>query len=119
MSLNDPVRVRRSVYRGWTHAGYVTTLRYPGRDLDLFPEGMPWAEVVIADAAEKHVALLQRFKRHWLVQCGRAYGTTLRAGELSEAQALRLARFALAQTDTPADALAERLIEQLDRLLPG
>src|SRR5688572_8817677 len=100
MGLNDPVRVRRSVYHGRVHLGYVTTLRYPGRDLDLFPEGMPWAEVVVADAAERHVALLQRFKQHWLVQCGPNYGTTSRGGELSEEQAERIARFALGEVGT-------------------
>ena len=32
--------------------------------------------MVISDEREGHVALLQRFKAHWLVQCGKDYGTT-------------------------------------------
>jgi hypothetical protein len=75
--------------------------------------------VVVGDAAEGHVALLQRFKQHWLVRCGPSYGTTRRAGDLSEAQAERIARFVLARHGTPGDALVEHLVEQLDRMLPG
>jgi hypothetical protein len=118
MGWIDPRRVRRTVYDGATHLGFVTTVRYPGRDLEFFPAGTPYGEVVVADPDEQHIALLQRFKQHWLIRCGPAYGTTDRGGDLTDEQAEQLARFAFSQTGSPA-ALADALAIHLDRLLPG
>lgn len=117
MGRTDPVRVRRAVYRGRTHLGYVTTFHYPDRDLDLLPEGTPGGEVVIADQGEGHLALLQRFKRHWLVRCGSVYETTRRAGDLTTAKVERLARFALSEPG--GKGLAGAIAAELDRLLSG
>lgn len=91
MSWSEPKRVRRSVHRGTVHLGYVTVISYPDRDLMFLPEGTPFSEIVIANTAEMHVALLQRFKAHWLIQCGTHYGTADVAGDLSESQIMDVA----------------------------
>jgi hypothetical protein len=91
MSWSDPIRVRRSVQHGPTHLGYVTVVSYPNRDLTLLPQGSPYSEIVIADPAEEHVALLQRFKAHWLIRCGEHYGAANVVGDLTDAQSLALA----------------------------
>ena len=110
---NDPKRVRRSIHANGQHLGYVTLVAYPGRDITLYTEGSPYREVVIADEREGHVALLQRFKAHWLVQCGRAYGTSARVPEMTETLAIRLATFAL-QRGERGEELVEALIRELD-----
>jgi hypothetical protein len=119
MSWNDPRRVRRSVHLDNTHLGYVTTIAYPGRDITALTEGLPYSEVVIADPGERHVALLQRFKEHWLVQSGASYGTADAAGELGDAQAMQLALFALTQRGTTRPVLVALLVEQLESMLTG
>jgi hypothetical protein len=100
LGWSEPTRVRRSVHFKKRHLGYVTAIDYPNRDLTAFTEGSPYREIVIADPQEQHVALLQCYKEHWLIQCGDCYGTTDRSGELSEEQALHLAAFTLLQSDT-------------------
>jgi hypothetical protein len=119
MGRGDPKRARRSVHRRHTHLGYVTTVSYPDRDLTAFSEGSPYREVVIADPGEQHVALLQRYKEHWLIQCGACYATTDRSGELSDAQAVQLALFALTQRDYQEQVLVGLLKARLDGMLPS
>lgn len=80
---NTPKRIRRSIHSHGRHLGYVTLVAYPGRDITTDTEGSPYREVVISDEREGHVALLQRFKAHWLVQCGRDYGTTERVPDMT------------------------------------
>lgn len=118
MGKGDPIRERRAVYHRRAHLGYVTTIRYPDRDLTLFSEGSPYREIVIADYSERHVALLQQYKEHWLIQCGGCYTTTDRCGELSGSHAKQLAAFALAQGAQPDNHLVELLKERIDGLLP-
>jgi hypothetical protein len=117
MARGDPIRVRRSVLRGHAHLGYVTAVAYPDRDLTAFSEGSPYREVVIAGPREEHVALLQRYKEHWLIQCGACYATTERSGELTDAQAMQLALVALAR-ERPAAVLVGMLKKQIDGMLP-
>jgi hypothetical protein len=119
MGWGDSRRIRRSVHRANDHLGYVTTISYPDRDLTAFSEGSPYREVVIADPAEEHVSLLQRYKEHWLIQCGGCYGTTDRPEELDDAQAMQLALFALAHANDPGPVLVGLLKEWLDALLAG
>lgn len=118
MARGDPVRVRAAVLddRG-AHAGYVTTVGYPDRDISAFAEGTPFFEIAVADLNEAHVALVQRFRRHWLVQCGPAYEPTDTGGELSAAQVLELAARALALSALPPAARAARLAAALEALL--
>jgi len=110
---NEPKRVRRSIHERGRHLGYVTLVAYPGRDITIHTEGSPYREVVISDDREGHVALLQRFKAHWLVQCGRDYGTSSQVVEMTELLAIRVATFAL-QLRVPGPELVEHLIEKLD-----
>ena len=100
LGWSEPKRSRRSVHFQDRHLGYVTLIAYPNRDLTAFSEGSPYREIVIADAREGHVALLQRYKEHWLIQCGECYGTTDRSEPLSEDAAMVLAAFALRQFET-------------------
>ncbi|MCI0701474.1 MAG: hypothetical protein L0241_10370 [Planctomycetia bacterium] len=102
---SEPIRTRSSVRQNANHLGYLTTVSYPHRDLTAFPEGSPYSEVVVSDLNEKHVALFQRFKQHWLIHCGNYYRTTESAGELRNEQVLELAVFALSHQDKPALAL--------------
>ena len=116
MGWSDPKRVRRSVQHRDQHLGYVTTITYPGRDLTAFPEGSPYSEVVIADPTERHVALLQRFKEHWLIQCGECYGTTAVADELDDEQVMRIAQ-AILRVELHGPALVDALRERLEAAL--
>ena len=119
MGWSEPKRTRTAVRYKSDHVGYVTTVGYPGRDLTAFSEGSPYSEVVISDLNDRHVALLQRYKEHWLVQCGAHYRTTDRPGELSDRQVMRLAVFALLQAGEPAGALVDALKARLDGMLAG
>jgi hypothetical protein len=110
---NSPKRIRRSVHAHGRHLGYVTLVAYPGRDITLDTEGSPYREVVISDEREGHVALLQRFKAHWLVQCGLEYGTTDRAVDMSEPLAIALATRAL-RSGERGDLLVAALTHALD-----
>lgn len=112
---NEPKRIRRSIHANGRHLGYVTLVAYPGRDVTAFTEGSPYREVVISDEREGHVALLQRFKAHWLVQCGREYGTASRAVDMTEALANGLATLAL-QSGERGEPLVQRLTRALDNL---
>jgi hypothetical protein len=96
--------------------GYVTTIAYPNRDITALTAGSPFSEIVIADLRERHVSLLQRYKEHWLIQCGESYGTTDRGGELSKEKARFLAAFALLQSET-GPALVERVKQGMEELL--
>ena len=89
LGWSEPKRIRRSINVQDRHLGYVTLIAYPNRDVTAFAEGSPYREMMIADPREGHVALLQRFKEHWLIQCGNNYGTTNYGGILTEAQALQ------------------------------
>ncbi len=115
--MGDPKRVRRSVLDAGVHVGYVTVVSYPDRDLLPFAAGSPYSEVVVSDLAERHVVLLQRFKEHWLVHCGTRYGTTDRSGELTDAQVVRFAAFALSHRGRPGAGLVEALKARVERLL--
>src|SRR5262245_37935687 len=113
---SEPKWVRASVRHDSNHLGSVTTVSYPNRDLTAFPEGSPYFEIVVADLAERHVALLQRFKQHWLIHCGDIYVTTRFGGELTSNQIATLAVFALLhRTDLPAvlSAALESYIEEM------
>ena len=113
LGWHEPKRIRRSVHQNDRHLGYVTLVAYPNRDITAFTEGSPDREVVISDEKEKHVALLQRFKAHWLVQCGECYGTTERVRDMTEPFAMELATFAL-QSGERGEGLVELLQLALD-----
>lgn len=102
----EPKRVRVAVRHGRAHVGYVTTTSYPDRDTAAFAEGSPYFEVAVCDLGEKHVALFQRYREHWLIHCGPAYDTTDTSGDLSARQITALALFALEHAD---DAPAVRV----------
>ncbi len=114
LGWSEPKRIRLSVHRNERHLGYVTLVAYPNRDTTSHTEGSPYREVVIADERELHVALLQRFKAHWLVQCGKHYETTNRVREMTESLAVQLAHFALDRADR-GEALVKMLCEELDK----
>jgi hypothetical protein len=118
LGWNEPRRVRRSVLAGGQHLGYVTAVSYPNRDISLLTEGSPFSEVVISGLREEHVALLQRYKEHWLVQCGSCYGITDRGGELTDDQAMRIAQAVLLEGGR-GRALVDWLKALLERELPG
>jgi hypothetical protein len=114
---SEPKWVRSSVRHEGNHLGSVTTVSYPNRDLTAFPEGSPYFEIVIADLAEYHVALLQRFKEHWLIHCGNSYITSVARGVLTADQIDDLAVFALQrQSDSPS-VLAAAIEAQVEELL--
>jgi len=117
MSWGDPKRVRTAVRHKAEHIGYVTTTSYPDRDLAMFPEGSPYSEIVVSDLRERHIALLQRFKEHWLIHCGPTYDTTEGVGELNDAQVMKLAIFALQNCAHASSALVEELKLQVERML--
>ena len=117
MGWSEPRRVRRPVCRGRDHVGYVTAVSYPHRDVTAFAEGTPFAELVVADLAEEHVALLQRFKAHWLIQCGPHYATAVAAGDLPDAAVQRLALLALASGRRATPELAEELAARVEQVL--
>lgn len=114
----DPVRARESVCddRG-APAGYLTTVGYPDRDISAFAEGTPHFEIVVADLHERHVALAQRFKAHWLIRCGRVYEATEVGGELTPERVRELAALALVLRVTPPAARAARLKEHIETAL--
>jgi hypothetical protein len=117
MSVGDPKRVRSSVRHRGRHIGYVTVATYPDRDLICFSAGSPYSEVVVSDLTEKHVALFQEFKEHWLVHCGPTYDTTNASGRLTGAQVMALAAFALLHRDQPAPVLVEALKTHVEVML--
>jgi len=100
-----------------SHLGYVTTVDYPTRDITALNEGSPYREIVVSDSRERHIALLQRYKKHWLVQCGRWYETADRGGDLDADQAIKLAAWVLEQhaggrvTAIEIAALIEEMLE--------
>ena len=102
-------------YKG-RHLGYVTVVSYPNRDITALTEGSPYSEVVIADLREEHVALLQRYKEHWLIHCGGCYGITGRGGELGDGPAMRIAQNVLLD-EVRGAALVDRLEALLEREL--
>jgi hypothetical protein len=114
---SEPKWVRASVRHAGNHIGSITTVSYPNRDLTAFPEGSPYFEVVIADLSERHVALLQRFRQHWLIHCGDTYETTRVSGELSPEEIFELAAFALLHRIDPPPVLASALGLQVEGLL--
>jgi hypothetical protein len=118
LGWNEQKRVRRSVQHRARHLGYVTTVAYPNRDLTALTEGSPYSEVVVADPHEGHVALLQRYKAHWLIQCGDHYDITARGGELTDGQILRLAQAVLLLNRLADRDRVEGLKKLLDGLLP-
>jgi hypothetical protein len=113
LGWHEPKRIRRSVHWKDRHLGYVTLVAYPNRDITAFTEGSPYREVVISDEREGHIALLQRFKAHWLIQCGECYGTTEQAREMTEELAMKLAMFAL-RSGEQGDRLVELMRLVLD-----
>jgi len=113
---SHPQRTRRSVNVHDRHLGYLTLVSYPNRDITAHSDGSPFRELVIADAKERHVALLQRFKEHWLVQCGEHYGTIETGGILNQSQALELALFTL-QEPYIGDLLVEAVTKKVDAML--
>ena len=115
----DPTRARTAVRHNSDHLGYLTTVGYPDRDISTHAEGSPYFEAVVSDLKERHVALLQRFKAHWLVHCGETYDTTDTGGELSAAQLMALAAFALRHKDAPPPVLVEALNTHIETMLPG
>lgn len=115
----DPVRVRSAVFVRGAHAGYATAVEYPDRDISAFPAGLPLSELAVADLSEAHVALLERFKAHWLVRCGEAYCTAEVAGVPTAAQRAELAALALDLHDQPPATRANRLAAALETLLGG
>lgn len=114
---SEPKWVRASVRQAGNHIGSVTTVSYPNRDLTAFPEGSPYFEVVIPDLSERHVALLQHFRQHWLIHCGDTYETTSVSGELSPEEIVELAAFALLHRTDPPPILASALGVQIEGML--
>lgn len=114
---SEPKWIRVSVRHKGNHLGSVTTVSYPNRDLTAFPEGSPYFEIVVANLAERHVALLQRFKQHWLIHCGVAYVTTRVAGELTDNQVASLAIHALSHQTDPPILLASALEAHIEAML--
>jgi len=117
MARGDPVRVRSAVFLRGAHAGYVTAVEYPDRDISAFPAGLPLSELAVADLSEAHVALFERFKAHWLVRCGSDYCTADVGGALTAAQRAELAALALDLRDQPPTTRADRLAAALEALL--
>lgn len=114
---SEPRRVRTSVLAKGTHVGYVTTVDYPNRDLTAFPEGTPYFEVTVSDLRDQHVALFQRFKKHWLIHCGACCGTTESGAPLTAKQLARLAAFALQHATDEKRMLVEELAILMDKML--
>ncbi len=121
MARGDPKRVRTVVRHQGEHIGYVTTVGYPDRDIAAFAGGTPYFEVTVSDLHERHVALLQRFKAHWLIHCGTSYGTIDTGRELTEAQITELAVFGLQHRGHTGAALVAALRTLMERQLepPG
>lgn len=117
MALGDPKRVRTAVLERGSHIGYVSVVTYPDRDLLTFSAGSPYSEIVVSDLKDKHVALVQEFREHWLVHCGSAYETTTARGRLTASQVAALAAFALRHRDQSPAALSGALKAQVDRML--
>ncbi len=117
MGVGDPKRVRWAVRPDGRHIGYVTVTAYPDRDLLLSAAGSPYSEVVVSDLGERHVALFQQFKEHWLIHCGPTYTITAAAGELGAKHVEPLAAFALRHRGDSNPVLAAALKVQLERLL--
>ena len=88
-------------------------------DIAFLSEGTPFSELVISDPDEQHVALLQRYKAHWLIQCGTCYGTADVAVELSDAQGMQLALFALAHEDAGPSLVSALEVELARRASAG
>jgi len=114
---SDPKRTRVSVRHKDRHVGYLTTVGYPNRDLAAFPEGTPYTEFVVSDLTDRHVALFQRFKQHWLVHCGGEYATTAVGGELTTDQITKLAVFSLEHANTASDILVAVLKVGVEKML--
>lgn len=119
MARGDPVRVRVAVHDRGAHIGYLTTVGYPDRDISAFSGGVPYFEIVVSDLREKHIALLQRFRQHWLVHCDTTYDTTDVAGELSAGDVIDLAVFALRYRNQEARVLVAALKARVERILLG
>ncbi len=86
MARGDPVRVRVAVHGGdGAHVGYISA----------FSGGVPRFDLVVSDLREEHVALVQRYRQHWLVYCGTRYDTTDVGGDLNVGHMLELAVLAL------------------------
>jgi hypothetical protein len=119
MSRGDPKRTRTSVVDGGRHVGYATVVEYPDRDLSAFPEGMPYYELAVSDLAERHVALLQRFKQHWLIHCGSDYDTADASGALTAKQVGRLAALALRLAADTAEVRLAALKREVEKMLGG
>lgn len=117
MGFGDPKWVRTSVRSWGRHIGYVTVVTYPDRDLILHSEGSPHSEIVVSGLDEKHVALLQEFKEHWLIHCGPTYDTTNAAGRLTDKQVMKLAVYALRHRHDAAPVLAEALKAHVERMI--
>ena len=117
LGWDEQKRVRRSVQYKDRHLGYVTTVSYPNRDITLLSEGTPFSEIVIAGPREEHVALLQRYLKHWLIQCDDCYGIADRGGELADAQAMRIAQTVLLLKGKTGRALVDGLKELIEGLL--
>lgn len=117
LGWDEQKRVRRSVQHKDRHLGYVTIVSYPNRDITLLSEGSPFSEIVIADPHEEHVALLQRYLKHWLIQCRECYGIAERGGELADGQALRIAQTVLLLKGKTGRALVDGLKELIEGLL--
>ena len=114
---SEPKRVRSSLLQNGHHLGYITIVSYPNRDISAFPEGSPYFEVVVSDLADQHVALLQRFRQHWLIQCGERYATAEASGALNPEQIQTLAMFAMEHAVEGSFVLAAALRVEVERML--
>jgi hypothetical protein len=114
---SEPRRVRAAVRVARKSIGYVTTVDYPNRDLTAFPEGTPYFEVTVSDLRDRHVAMFQRFKKHWLIHCGPCCGTTESGAPLTEKQLARLAVFALQHATDENKMLVAELAILMDKML--
>jgi hypothetical protein len=114
---SEPKRTRVAVRQWWQHLGYVTVVEYPNRDFTAFPEGSPYFEIAVSDLNEKHVALFQQFKQHWLIHCGDRYDTTDTVGDLSGKQIMQLAILAIQLATENNIVLLLTLKRAVDRML--
>ncbi len=77
---------------------------------------MPYFEFAVSDLNEKHVALFQRFKQHWLIHCGSRHDTTA-AGKLTAKQIVQLATLAASARRRKQRGVAHHRWRELEKML--
>ncbi|AWM40805.1 hypothetical protein GobsT_06470 [Gemmata obscuriglobus] len=115
MSRSAPIRVRVAVYDdGGTHVGYLSTVGHPDHG---DAPGVPRFDMAVSDLGGQHVALVEQYRQHWLVYCGRRYDTADAGGDLSADHLLALARLALRTRNDPVSVRIAALKAYIERVL--